>query len=170
MIDQYKENEDNPFDAPIPGQSLTDDPGNYPWEHPPQYTDPIEATEVVWDRLHRPAFTEQVLAMLDAGVPVEALGRIILFNGFMEGKWNPDLAFLIAAPVMKMIATMGIAAGVKKFNMSMSDITNNENIQSIVRTKVNAEEAERAASGVKEDIKKVEKKGLMAKPEQEEAE
>ena len=124
----------------------------------------------MWDRLHRPVFTEQVLAMLDAGVPVEALGRIILFNGFMEGKWNPDLAFLIAAPVMKMIATMGIAAGVKKFNMSMSDITNNENIQSIVRTKVNAEEAERAASGVKEDIKKVEKKGLMAKPEQEEAE
>ena len=170
MIDQYKENEDNPFDAPIPGQSLTDDPGNYPREHPPQYTDPIEATEFVWDRLHRPAFTEQVLAMLDAGVPVEALGRIILFNGFMEGKWNPDLAFLIAAPVMKMIATMGIAAGVKKFNMSMSDITNNENIQSIVRTKVNAEEAEMAASGVKEDIKKIEKKGLMAKPEQEEAE
>jgi hypothetical protein len=104
--------------------------------------------------LHRPAFTEQVLAMLDAGVPVEALGRIILFNGFMEGKWNPDLAFLIAAPVMKMIATMGIAAGVKKFNMSMSDITNNENIQSIVRTKVNAEEAEMAASGVKERISK----------------
>jgi hypothetical protein len=135
-----------------------------------QYKENIEATEFVWDRLHRPVFTEQVLAMLDAGVPVEALGRIILFNGFMEGKWNPDLAFLIAAPVMKMIATMGIAAGVKKFNMSMSDITNNENIQSIVRTKVNAEEAEMAASGVKEDIKKVEKKGLMAKPEQEEAE
>ena len=30
---------ENPFDAPIPGQSLTDTPGNYPWEHPPQYTD-----------------------------------------------------------------------------------------------------------------------------------
>ena len=169
-MDQYKEGEDNPFDAPIPGQGLTDEPGNYPWEHPPQFTDVVEASEFVWDRLHRPAFTEQVLAMLDAGVPVEALGRIIIFNGFMEGKWNPDVAFLIAAPVMKMIATMGITAGVDKIKMSMSDITNNEQIQSIAKTKVNAEEAERAASGVKEDIKKVEKKGLMAKPEQEEAE
>ena len=91
---QYIEPSDNRFDAPIPGQSLTDEPGNYPWEHPPQYTDVIEASEFVWDRLHRPAFTEQVLAMLDAGIPVEALGRIIIFNGFMEGKWNPDLAFL----------------------------------------------------------------------------
>ena len=169
-MDQYKEGEDNPFDAPIPGQGLTDEPGNYPWEHPPQFTDVVEAYEFVWDRLHRPAFTEQVLAMLDAGIPVEALGRIIIFNGFMEGKWNPDVAFLIAAPVMKMIATMGITAGVDKIKMSMSDITNNEQIQSIAKTKVNAEEAEKIAAGVKQDIKKIESKGLMAKPEKEEIE
>ena len=169
-MDQYKEGEDNPFDAPIPGQGLTDEPGNYPWEHPPQFTDVVEASEFVWDRLHRPAFTEQVLAMLDAGIPVEALGRIIIFNGFMEGKWNPDVAFLIAAPVMKMIATMGITAGVDKIKMSMSDITNNEQIQSIAKTKVNAEEAEKIAAGVKQDIKKIESKGVMAKPEKEEIE
>ena len=29
----------SPFDTPIPGQSLTDEPGNYPWEHAPQFTD-----------------------------------------------------------------------------------------------------------------------------------
>ena len=28
------------FSAPIPGQSLTDEPGNYPWEHAPKNTDP----------------------------------------------------------------------------------------------------------------------------------
>ena len=169
-MDQYKEGEDNPFDAPIPGQGLTDEPGNYPWEHPPQFTDTDEAADFVWDRLHRPEFAEQVLAMLDAGIPVEALGRIIIFNGFMEGKWNPDVAFIIAEPVMKMIATMGLTAGIEKIKMSMSDITNNEQIQSIVRTKVNAEETAEAAKGVKEDIKKIEKKGLMAKPNQEEME
>jgi hypothetical protein len=30
----------DPFNTPIPGQSLTDEPGNYPWEHPPRKTDP----------------------------------------------------------------------------------------------------------------------------------
>ena len=169
-MDQFKEGQDNPFDAPVPGQGLTDDPGNYPWEHPPQYTDTSEAADFVWDRLHRPEFAEQVIAMLDAGIPVEALGRIIIFNGFMEGKWNPDVAFIIAEPVMKMIATMGLTAGIEKIKMSMSDITNNEQIQSIVRTKVNSEETAEAAKGVKEDIKKIEKKGLMAKPNQEEME
>ena len=167
-MDQFKEGQDNPFDAPVPGQGLTDDPGNYPWEHPPLYTDTSEAADFVWDRLHRPEFAEQVIAMLDAGIPVEAIGRIIIFNGFMEGKWTPDVAFIIAEPIMKMIATMGLTAGVKKIKMSMSDITNNEQIQSIVKTKVNAEETAQAAKGVKQDIKKIEKKGLMAKPNKEE--
>ena len=38
--DNITEAEYNPFDAPIAGQSLTDEPGNYPWEHPPRKTDP----------------------------------------------------------------------------------------------------------------------------------
>ena len=36
---EITQNTSNPFDAPVPGQSLTDTPGNFPWEHPPQYTD-----------------------------------------------------------------------------------------------------------------------------------
>lgn len=169
-MDQYKEGQDNPFDAPVPGQGLTDNPGNYPWEHPPQYTDTSEATDYIWDRLHQPEFAEQVIAMLDAGIPVEAIGRIILFAGFSEGKWTPDVAFIIAEPVMKMIASIGIKAGVKNIRMSMSDITNKREIQSIVKTKLNNQDAKKAATGVKKDIKKIEDKGLMARPEKEEIE
>ncbi len=44
-MDKFREGEDNPFDAPVAGQGLTDEPGNYPWEHPPQFTDPDEAAE-----------------------------------------------------------------------------------------------------------------------------
>ena len=55
---------ENPFDAPIPGQSLTDTPGNAKWEHPPQFTDVEEASEHVWDRLHDRNFLPQVLSFL----------------------------------------------------------------------------------------------------------
>ena len=88
----------------------------------------------------------------------------------MEGKWTPDVAFIIAEPIMKMIATMGLTAGVDKIRMSMTDLTNNEQIRSIARTKINAQETAKAAEGVKKDIKKIEKKGLMAKPNTEESE
>tara|TARA_A100001015_G_scaffold198322_1_gene221265 strand:- start:885 stop:1397 length:513 start_codon:yes stop_codon:yes gene_type:complete len=166
-MDQYKEGIGNPFDAPVPGQSLTDTPGNYPWEHPPLYSDTGEAADYVWERLHKPEFAEQIIAMLDAGVPVEAIGRVIVFGGFLEGKFTPDVAFIITEPVLKMIIAMGIKADVKKFRLSLSDITNNKQMTSIIRLKEQGKELEKIAKGIKQDVKKVESKGLMAKPENE---
>ena len=43
------------------------------------------AADFVWGQLSTPEFAEQVISMLDAGVPVEAIGRVILFGGFTAG-------------------------------------------------------------------------------------
>ena len=169
-MDQFKEAPNNPFDAPVPGQSLTDKPGNYPWEHPPQFTNTSEAADFVWDKLTQPQFAEQVIGMLDSGIPVEAIGRIIIFSGFIEGKWNPDVAFVIAEPVMKMIAAMGIQGGVKKFRISMSDLTNNKQMKSILDVKKNKQQFEKAAKGATESLEKPMAQGLMAPPPQPETE
>jgi len=166
-MDQYREADNNPFDAPVPGQGLTDKPGNYPWEHPPQYTDTSEAADYVWDKLTQPQFAEQIIAMLDAGIPVEAIGRIIIFTGFAEGKWTPDVAFIIAEPIMKMIAAVGIHGGVKKIRMSMQDLTNKKSLQSIVQIKENKKQFEAIAKGIAKDVGAQPKMGgLMAQPEQ----
>lgn len=166
-MDQYREADNNPFDAPVPGQGLTDKPGNYPWEHPPQYTDTSEAADYVWDKLTQPQFAEQVIAMLDAGIPVEAIGRIIIFTGFAEGKWTPDVAFIITEPVMKMIAAVGIHGGVKKIRMSMQDLTNKKSLQSIIQIKENRKQFETIAKGIAKDIGAAPKMGgLMEQPEQ----
>jgi hypothetical protein len=166
-MDQFKEADNNPFDAPVPGQGLTDKPGNYPWEHPPQYTDTSEAADYVWDKLTQPQFAEQVIAMLDAGIPVEAIGRIIIFTGFAEGKWTPDVAFIITEPVMKMIAAVGIHGGVKKIRMSMQDLTNKKSLQSIIQIKENRKQFETIAKGIAKDITAEPRMtGLMAQPEQ----
>ena len=169
-MDQFKEAPNNPFDAPVPGQGLTDKPGNYPWEHPPQFTNTSEAADFVWDKLTQPQFAEQVIAMLDSGIPVEAIGRIIIFSGFIEGKWTPDVAFIIAEPVMKMIAAMGIQGGVKKFRISMSDLTNNKAMKTILDVKKNKQEFEKAAKGATESLEKPMAQGLMAPPPQPENE
>ena len=159
-MDEFGEGIGNPFDTPIPGQSLTDEPGNYPWEHPPQYVTTDGAADHLWNRMSEPEFAEQIIAMLDAGVPVEAIARTVLFGGFLKGKFSPDVAFIIAEPVMKMIATIGVIAGVKDIKMSMDDITNKKEIRSAVRLNV---EAEKVAKDIKGEIKQ---KGLMSKPEE----
>ena len=161
-MDEFGEGIGNPFDTPIPGQSLTDEPGNYPWEHPPQFVETDEAADYLWDRMSEPEIAEQVIALLDAGVPVEAIGRAALFGGFLNGKFTPDVAFIIAEPVMKMILTIGVMAGIKDIKVSMDDITNKNEIRSAVSLK---QEAKRIGQEVQEEIKQ---KGIMSKPETEE--
>ena len=164
-MDELKEAPNNPFDAPVPGQSLTDKPGSAAWEHPPQYTNTAEAADFIWNQLSSPEFAEQVIGMLDAGIPVEAIARVILFGGFTDGKWTPDVAFIIAEPVMKMIATVGFLGGVKKFRISIDDMTNKNEINSIMDIKNKKEKFAKAAKSITKELPKPEQKGLMAAPQ-----
>ena len=157
-MDEFGEGVGNPLDTPVPGQSLTDTPGNYPWEHPPRFTEADEAADHLWNRMSEPEFAEQIIAMLDAGVPVEAIGRTVLFGGFLKGTFNPDVAFIIAEPVMKMIATIGVIAEVPNINMTLDDITNKKGVRSAVKIQA---ETKRVGKEVAEEIKQ---KGIMAKP------
>jgi hypothetical protein len=161
-MDEEKQGVGNPFDAPVPGQSLTDIPGNYPWEHPPQFTDPEEATEFIWQTLHTEEFMEQVIGMLDAGVPIEAIARVIVFGGFVEGKFTPDVGFLITEPVMKMLMAIGVRAGLNNIRMSMQDITNSKQMSDIAKIKLSKKDFEKSVKAVELDVKKT---GLMSKPE-----
>ena len=81
--------------------------------------------------------------MLDAKIPVEAIARVILFGGFLEGKFSPDVAFLITKPVMQMITVIGATAGVGNIRVSMTDITNDQQLLDIVKTKIENEDFEK---------------------------
>lgn len=117
---------ENIFDAPIPGQSLTNTPGNYPWEHPPQYTNIEEASEYVWDILHKEKNLDQVITFLQNGIAVESIARTMLFGGFMEGKWSIDVALLIAEVVFKQIMAIGVKANVQNIVLFIKDQGNDK--------------------------------------------
>ena len=103
-----------------------------------------------------------MIGMLDAGVPVEAIGRTVLFGGFMEGKFSPDVAFIITESVMKMIAAIGVNGGVEKIVFSLEDLTNKQQIREITKVKMAKEKVEEITESTQEDIKKA---GLMARPQ-----
>ena len=161
--DNITEAEYNPFDAPISGQSLTDEPGNYPWEHPPKTTDPEAALNKFWDRLTDPEVAEEMIIMMEAGVPIEALARILTFTGFAEGEFTPDVGFLTIEPLMKMLAAIGMRAGVKNLVISLEDFSNKKTIRDMLTLKEVNERIEEVAEDVKQ-----EPKGLMAPKNREE--
>ena len=161
--DNITEAEYNPFDAPISGQSLTDEPGNYPWEHPPKTTDPEAALNKFWDRLTDPEVAEEMIIMMEAGVPIEALARILTFTGFAEGEFTPDVGFLTIEPLMKMLAAIGMRAGIKNLVISLEDFSNKKTIKDMLTLKQVNERIEEVAEDVQQ-----EPKGLMAPKNREE--
>jgi len=167
--DNFTEAPYNEFDAPIPGQSLTDTPGNAPWEHPPQYTDPEEILDKLYDKITSGEFTEQLIAMLDAGVPVEAVVRVMVFSGFMQGKFTPDVGFMIVEPLMKLVAAVGIRAGVDKLKLSLDDLSNNKFIKDMAELKASNQEMEQIAEGIEQELPQSEAgPGLMTRPQPQE--
>ena len=91
----------------IPGQSLTNDPKNpYPWEKPTEFVDLNEASDYMFQTIFEPDVASNILLSINNGVGVFELSSIILYTGFLEGKWNPDLMMLLAEPTMFMIIAL----------------------------------------------------------------
>ena len=158
----------SPFDTPIPGQSLTDEPANYPREHPPQYTHVDDVLDRMYDTLTKPTVARELIAMLDAGVPVEAIVRVITFGGFMEGKFNPDVGFTIIEPLMNLVSAIGIRAGVTNLRLSLEDLGSDDFIKDMADLQSASEEIKQISKDVAESAPSEEKpQGLLARPEEE---
>ena len=108
----------NPFDTPVPGQSLTDNPKNYPWENPARFAKVEDSSLHIWKELNKKDTLKRVIVLLEAGVPLEALTRTIVFSGFVEGAFSIDSALLLTPIVQKMLFSIGKAAGISKLKIT----------------------------------------------------
>ena len=163
----------NPFDAPIPGQSLTDTPGNYAWEHPPKINKVEDAMNYLMNRFTQEDNAENLASMLKAGIPVEAIARVVLFAGFTEGKWSVDLAVLIGQPLMQLIAAIGSRLGIKEMYITMqrkkkTNVGNEMIVRKEVSKAMESLEKELADKEEGDEEKEPMPMGLMSREENEE--
>jgi hypothetical protein len=108
--------------TPIPGQSLTRDTDNpYPWETPPEFTNPREALDDIVGSLMQPEAIKNIVSALAQGAAVADLGTAILYAKFNEGKINPDVMMMLAEPVMYTIMAIGEEANIK-YNIEGNDL------------------------------------------------
>lgn len=98
----------------IPGQSLTNSPDNkYKWEQPPEFTNVKEASMYVLETLTVPDTVSNLLNSVANGVGIIDLASIVLYSGFLEGKWNPDTMTLLMEPTMYMIMALSEKAEIE---------------------------------------------------------
>jgi len=98
------------FERPIPGQSLTTEPKNAPYERPPEIVDPIEALDIHIENLLKPGAMEDVLYFLEYGVDLVTLVQGILRGAVMEGIHSIDVSLIIAPVIHEYIKGFADAA------------------------------------------------------------
>ena len=101
------------FDAPIPGMSLTHALGDRPWQSPAQYSSVDEAIQYYMDRMTSDAFMDQLIDILELGIPVSDIANIIQTSSVMEGIHTVDVGVLVSPVIMEMIMFVADSAGVK---------------------------------------------------------
>jgi hypothetical protein len=106
------------FDLPIPGQSLTQEPGNSKYEQPPQYVHLEDFTDSMFNSMTKPTTRKNMLRLLDSGVPVSLILKPLILQAVNEGKINMDLAVMALRPLATIIAGFGYHAGI---NVVMTD-------------------------------------------------
>ena len=101
------------LDGPIAGQSLTAEINGRPWLNPPQYSTVDEAIEYYLERMSSEEFTDQLVDVLEMGVPVTTLANTIQLGSVMDGVHSVDVGMLVMPFIMEMIMLVGESSGVK---------------------------------------------------------
>ena len=163
--------------AAVPGQSLTDYPKNYPWERPPEMTDPNDAIKFHIDRIADEDVIDNVLDLLEFGVPAKTLSESMMTAAGGSGIHSIDVSLIIEPIVRDFMMKAADMAGVNyKETFKPNEMTMAERASIFDEAVASTPEGERdkgfelvkeAAESMKEEPveeeTKEEPKGLMAR-------
>lgn len=147
------------FTAPIPGQSLTVEPGSVPWEQPSQYVTIDDVASFYSDKLDNPEAIFELMSLLEKGTPILTVVNTMVKASIMKGYHTVDTGFLVTPIIVEIIKTLA----------DLNDVTytitaeeaGKENTVNPAIIKQLIDEAKKKVEKSPEAI--VERKGLMAK-------
>tara|TARA_R100001377_G_C3194687_1_gene112197 strand:+ start:654 stop:1208 length:555 start_codon:yes stop_codon:yes gene_type:complete len=144
----------NNLNAPIPGQSLTTEPKNYPWEAgPAQFADPVDALLNELEELEKPKRMEAFLNLLELGLDVVTLTEGIVRNGVTKGKYSIDTGLIIAPIIHEQVKGTAEVAGITfDEGLDDEDVTDPKNVEYVIR--------EQEARKILQDVKNKEEPEL----------
>jgi len=115
----------HPLEAPIPGQSLTSEPKNVPWEYPARITDPMDALEFHMEQLSDENTVDNIMEMLEVGIPISVVASSMLTIAVMDGEHSLDVKLIIKPLVENHIKSLAEVTGIN-YMMSMDDLEVND--------------------------------------------
>ena len=100
-------------DGPIAGMGLTHEVGARPWQKPPQYNTVEEALEYYIPRFSDPKVVDQLLVVMELGIPLTTIADAMQSSAVMEGMHTIDVGILAMPVLIEMMAYIGDESGVE---------------------------------------------------------
>lgn len=154
------------LNGPIPGESLTTEPGNRPWENPPQLSTVEEAIEYYTQRILGEVDNhDSVLDMLETGLPVTNAASILNKASVMNGVHTIDVGILVTPIIEELLMTVADIYNVR-YIPSVDDLTEATTISSRQAKLLLKEVTDSKNAPVEEEAaeESEQPRGLMAKP------
>lgn len=97
------------FQAPIPGESLTRPPKQFPWERPPEMNDPEEVMQFYIDKLTDSDRMSAIMDTLEVGMTIRDVTEGIVRVGVSEGMHSIDVGILVSPVIHQYIKSVAKA-------------------------------------------------------------
>lgn len=152
----------NPYlTAPIPGQSLTVEPGSVPWEQPPQYVTIDEVATFYSEKMNDPEAIHELLGLLQMNIPIVTICNGMVKMGLMKGYHTVDTGFLVTPIIAEIIKTIAELNDVP-YKMTAEELAKENSVSPSIIKELIREAKEKVESNPEV---KIERKGLMARGE-----
>ena len=122
------------FGRPIPGNSLTTHkPGDRPWERPPEMSTVEETLRYYFKMLNNPDVIDDLMTLLDMGVPIRPIVQSIYTSGVMNGMHSLDVGLIIEDTMSEFLATVAKSYDID-FTFTEEDPANSKEAKNERRT------------------------------------
>jgi hypothetical protein len=100
------------LNAPVPGMSLTTEPGNRPWEQPPQLTKLSEVVDYYTERLTEPELVDALMDAISKDAPIYETVMGLVNYSVMNGVHSVDTGMMVSVVVVEMIKALAELNGI----------------------------------------------------------
>jgi len=91
----------------VPGMSLTSEPGNRPWEQPPQYTTLDDVAKYYVEKLTTEKAVDSLLSAMENNVSLINIANGVVKTGVMKGIHTVDIGFITTPILIELMKTIG---------------------------------------------------------------
>ena len=153
------------LDAPIPGEGLTHELGDRPWQKPAQLTNVDEVMPFYREKILDEEFIPQLLQVIELGIPLTTIANAMQSAAVMEGVHSIDVGVLMLPIVVELLKFVAEKNDVKYVTgMEKREAAPNDEMITALAMKEMGEEKDMPEEPAEEEpVEEPQPRGLMAR-------